>query len=178
MVGRERLCVELGALRSHWEDWCARRGLTAGEGVRQLVATAIREDAAGEPGTTTCGLPLPVVGEPHTRIEIRLTIAERSAVERHAMAMGLRGNRWIVSLIRAQLTREPQLGEPELHALSVSNRQLAEIGRLLGQLARADEAEPARREVRSEWVGLRRRVDEHLRTAALIIRANLDRWSR
>ncbi|KVA88355.1 hypothetical protein WI60_09705 [Burkholderia cepacia] len=76
------------------------------------------------------------------------------------------------------MTGEPQLGEPELHALSVSNRQLAEIGRLLGQLARADEAEPARRELRSEWVGLRRRVDEHLRTAAVIIRANLDRWSR
>lgn len=178
MVGRERLCVELGPIRSRWDDWCARHGLTAGEGVRQLVATAIRQDAAGEPGTTVSGLPRPVVGEPRTRIEIRLTVAERSEVERRAMAMGLPGNRWIVSLIRAQLTREPQLGEPELHALSVSNRQLAEFGRLLGQLARADSTEPVNRDLTSEWVELRRRIDEHLRTTAAIIRANLDRWSR
>ncbi|WP_311767355.1 hypothetical protein [Burkholderia contaminans] len=92
--------------------------------------------------------------------------------------MGLHSNRWIVSLIRAQMTGEPQLGEPELHALAVSNQRLAEISRLLGQLARADSAEPVNRDLRSEWVELRSRVDEHLRTTAAIIRANLDRWSR
>lgn len=178
MVGRERLCVELGVLRSVWDDLCARRGLTAGEGVRQLVVTAICDDAAGEPGSILFDLPRPVVGEPRTRIEIRLTIAERRAVERRATAMGLHSNRWIVSLIRAQMTGEPQLGEPELHALAVSNQRLAEIGRLLGQLARADSAEPVNRDLRSEWVELRSRVDEHLRTTAAIIRANLDRWSR
>ncbi|MGU7811656.1 plasmid stabilization protein [Burkholderia sp. AW49-1] len=178
MVGRGRLCVELGPIRSRWDDWCARRGLTAGEGVRQLVATAICDDAAGDTGATLFGLPRPVVGEPRTRIEIRLTVAERSAVERRATAMGQHGNRWIVSLIRAQLTREPQLGELELHALCVSNHNLAEIARVLGQLARADSAEPVNRDLRSEWVDLRRRVDAHLRTTAAVIRANLDRWSR
>ncbi|WP_244101774.1 plasmid stabilization protein [Burkholderia cepacia] len=175
---RERLCVELGATRIRWDDWCVRRGLTASEGVRQLVSTAIRGDVAEESGTTMCGLPRPIVGEPRSRIEIRLTIAERGAVERRAMAMGLSDNRWIASLIRAQLTREPQLGEPELHALAISNQQLAEIGRLLGQLARADAAQPEHRDLRSEWAELRKRVDEHLCTAAAIIRANLDRWSR
>ncbi|HDR9483098.1 TPA: plasmid stabilization protein [Burkholderia aenigmatica] len=178
MVVRERLCVELGVIRVRWDDWCARRGVTAGEGVRQLIATAIRDDADGESGTTICRLPLPIVGEPRHRIEIRLTSAELNAVERCAAAMGLRSNRWIVSLVRAQLSREPQLGEPELSALSVSNQRLAEIGRLLGQLARADETELVRRDLMSEWAELRKRVDEHLRTAAAIMRANLDRWSR
>ncbi|WP_311767423.1 plasmid stabilization protein [Burkholderia cepacia] len=146
--------------------------------MRQLVVTTIRDDAAGEPGSILFDLPRPVAGEPRTRIEIRLTIAERRAVERRATAMGLHSNRWIVSLIRAQMTGEPQLGEPELHALAVSNQRLAEISRLLGQLARADSAEPVNRNLRSEWVELRSRVDEHLRTTAAIIRANLDRWSR
>ncbi|VWB25545.1 plasmid-related protein [Burkholderia aenigmatica] len=30
----------------------------------------------------------------------------------------------------------------------------------------------------SEWAQLREHVDEHLHTAAAIMRANLDRWSR
>ncbi|RXV65377.1 plasmid stabilization protein [Burkholderia stabilis] len=178
MVVRERLCVELGATRSRWDDWCARRGLTEGEGVRQLIATAIRDDADGESGTTMWRLPRPIVGEPRHRIEIRLTGAELNAVEQCAASVGLRSNRWIVSLVRAQLTQEPQLGERELGALFVSNQRLAEIGRLLGQLARADETEPVRRDLKSEWAGLRKRVDENLRTAAAIMRANLDRWSR
>ncbi len=177
MVVRERLCVELGAIRLRWDDWCARRGVTAGEGVRQLIATAIRDDADGESGTTMWRLPQPIVGEPHHRIEIRLTSAELNAVEQRAAAMGLRSNRWIVSLIRAQLTREPQLGEPELNTLFVSNQRLAEIGRLLGKLARADKTEPVPRDLMFEWAELRKRVDEHLRTTAAIMRANLDRWS-
>ncbi|QTO23255.1 MULTISPECIES: plasmid stabilization protein [Burkholderia cepacia complex] len=178
MVVRERLCVELGAIRWRWDDWCARRGVTAGEGVRQLIATAIRDDAESGSGTTVWRVPRPIVGEPRHRIEIRLTSAELNAVERCAAAMGLRSNRWIVSLVRAQLTREPQLGVPELSALCVSNQRLAEIGRLLGQLAHADETEPVPRDLMCEWAELRERVDEHLRTAAAIMRANLDRWSR
>ncbi|WP_347880214.1 plasmid stabilization protein [Burkholderia cenocepacia] len=146
--------------------------------MRQLIATAIRDDADGESGTTMWRLPQPIVGEPHHRIEIRLTSAELNAVEQRAAAMGLRSNRWIVSLIRAQLTREPQLGEPELNTLFVSNQRLAEIGRLLGKLARADETEPVPRDLMFEWAELRKRVDEHLRTTAAIMHANLDRWSR
>ncbi|WP_175004353.1 plasmid stabilization protein [Burkholderia lata] len=178
MVVRERLCVELGAIRLRWDDWCARRGLTTGEGVRHLIATAIGDDADGESGTTMWRLPRPVVGEPHHRIEIRLTSAELNAVDRCAAARGLRSNRWIVSLVRAQLTREPQLGEPELSALFVSNQRLAEISRLLAKLARADETEPVCGDLMFEWAELRKRVDEHLRTTAAIMRANLDRWSR
>ncbi|KVW76233.1 hypothetical protein [Burkholderia ubonensis] len=178
MIVRERLCVDLGAVRLRWDDWCVRRGLTAGEGVRQLIAIAIRDDMNGESGAIIPGLPRPVVGELRTRIEIRLTAAELSAVEQRAAALGLSGNRWIVSLVRAQLTREPQLGEHELHALSASSQQLAGISRLLGQLARVGETELVHRELTSDWTDLRKQIDDHLRTAAAVIRANLDRWSR
>ncbi|KWC49797.1 plasmid stabilization protein [Burkholderia ubonensis] len=178
MIVRERLCVELGAIRLRWDDWCARRGLTAGEGVRQLIAIAIRDDMNGESCTIISGLPRPIVGEPRSRIEVRLTAAELSAVEQRAAALGLSGNRWIVSLVRAQLTREPQLGEHELHALSVSSQQLAGISRLLGQFARGGGTELARRDPMPDWAEMRKHIDDHLRTAAAVIRANLDRWSR
>ncbi|RQS69170.1 plasmid stabilization protein [Burkholderia sp. Bp8963] len=178
MVVRERLCVELGPVRLRWDDWCARRGLTSGEGVRQLVAIAIRDDAHGESGAITSGLPRPVVGEPRSRIEIRLTVAELNAVEQRAAALGLSGNRWIASLVRAQLTREPQLGEHEMHALSVSNQRLAEIRRLLAHVVRADGMALVRRDLTLDWAEMRRQIDDHLRATAGVIRANLDRWSR
>ena len=174
---RERLCVELGATRSRWDDWCARHDLTAAEGVRQLIATALRDDVNDESGAIIPGLSRPVVGEPRSRMEIRLTIAELSAIEQRAAALGLSGNRWIVSLVRAQLTLEPQLGERELHALSASSQQLAGINRLLGQLVRAS-GKDARLNLASDCAAMRKQIDEHLRATAALIRANLDRWSR
>ncbi len=178
MVVRERLCVELGSVRLRWDDWCMRRGLTAGEGVRQLIVAAIRDDADGRSGAIDPGLARSVVGEPRSRIEIRLTVVELDAVARRASALGLSGNRWIVSLVRAQLVREPQLGEHEMRALSESNRQLAGISRLLGQLARAGGAGVAREDLTTDWTEIRSRIDAHLRATAAVIRANLDRWSR
>nr|WP_241016380.1 plasmid stabilization protein [Paraburkholderia sp. Ac-20336] len=172
------MCVELGAVRLRWDDWCARRGLTAGEGVRQLIAIAIRDRADEDSAVIVPGLSRPVVGEPRSRVEIRLTVAELDAVEQRAAALGLSGNRWIVSLVRAQLTREPQLGEHEMRALSLSSQQLAGISRVLGQLARAGGTELARRDLTSDWADMRKHIDVHLRAMAAVIRANLDRWSR
>nr|WP_218883993.1 plasmid stabilization protein [Burkholderia guangdongensis] len=172
------MCVELGATRLRWDDWCAHRGLTAGEGVRQLIVTAIRDDADWEPESIMPGPLRPIVGERRSRVEIRLTVSELNAVEQRAAALGLSGNRWIVSLVRAQLTREPQLGEHEMRVLSASSQQLAGISRLLGQLARAGGAELACHELTRDWADMRKHIDDHLRATAAVIRANLDRWSR
>jgi hypothetical protein len=178
VVVRERLCVELGAVKWRWDEWCARRSLTAGEGVRQLITIAVREDANGESGATVPGLPQPAIGELRSRVEIRLTTAELSAVEQCAVAMGMSGNRWIVSLVRAQLTRKPQLGEYEMRALSMSNQQLAGISRSLSELVRAGGMEPSRGDLMADWVDVRKQIDGHLRATAAVIRTNLDRWSR
>lgn len=179
MAARERLCVELGAVRLRWDDWCARRGLTAGEGARQMIMAAIHaDDGDAQSAAAVRDLARPVVGEPRTRIEIRLTASELATVDERASAAGLSGNRWIVSLVRAQLTREPQLGEHEMRALSESSRQLAGINRLLGQLARAGAAELATPDRMSDWAAVRDRIDAHLRATSSVIRANLDRWSR
>jgi hypothetical protein len=176
--GRERLCVELGAIRLRWDDWCARRGLTAAEGVRRMIGIAILDDAGDAFGASLPGLPSPVVGEARHRIEIRLTESELCAVEQCAVASGFSANRWIVSLVRAHLTQEPQLGEHEMRALSQSSQRLVEISRMLSQLTRADGIELTRRELAADWLEMRKHIDDHLRATAAVIRANLDRWSR
>ncbi|CAB3780288.1 plasmid stabilization protein [Paraburkholderia caffeinilytica] len=174
---RERLCVELGAIRPRWDAWCTRRGVTAGDGVRQLIAAAVNAGLGDQPVAIESALVQAIVGESRSRIEIRLTVAERNAVELRAATWGLNSNRWIVALVRAQLSREPQLGEQEMNLLSASNLQLAAISRTLGQLMRGGGAELTFQD-RADFGGIREQIDAHLRAVAGVIRANLDRWSR
>ncbi|MGP8432448.1 plasmid stabilization protein [Paraburkholderia fungorum] len=175
---RERLCVELGGMRRDWDRWCVRRGMTVGEGARQLVAAALQADVGnGNPGIDA-NVRWSVVGDPRIRIELRLTAAELEAVELRAEASGLTANRWIVALIRAQLTHEPQLGAREMRLLSDSNLQLASISRWLGQLARDVAATHIGQDRKADIGVIRGAIDAHLRVVAAVMRANLDRWSR
>jgi relaxase-like protein len=64
-----------------------------------------------------------------------------------------------VALVRAQLTREPQLGEPEMYLLSASNLHLTVISRSLGQLMRGGEAELTRQDL-TVLGSIRERLDE------------------
>ncbi|PZR44929.1 plasmid stabilization protein [Paraburkholderia fungorum] len=176
---RERLCVELGVPRPCWDAWCARRGVSAGEGVRQLIAAALDAEAGGPMDRLESGLARPVVGETRGRIEIRLTLAELEAIGLRAVAMGMSSNRWIVAGVRAQLMHEPQLGEYELRTLSASNQQLAVISRSLAQLVRGGvDGVGGDRSGPFSPGDMRDQIDVHLRTVAAVLRANLDRWSR
>ncbi|MFM0385735.1 plasmid stabilization protein [Paraburkholderia dipogonis] len=173
---RERLCVELGGMRPDWNRWCARRGLTLGEGVRQLIAAALGADADDTQAESE--VQWISIGEPRIRIEIRLTHAELEVVEQRAEASGLTSNRWIVALIRAQLMGEPQLGVHEMRLLSDSNQQLAMISRWLGQLAREGTGARTAPSGSGDIAEIRDQLDVHVRAVAGVIRANLDRWSR
>ncbi|RQV59888.1 plasmid stabilization protein [Burkholderia cenocepacia] len=175
---RDRLCVELGGMRRDWERWCVRRGLTVGEGARQLVAAALRAEAGNGVPEIDGNVRWSAVGDPRMRIELRLTAAELEAVGLRAEASGLTTNRWIVALIRAQLTHEPELGAREMRLLSDSNLQLASIGRWLAQLARGGHIRPTAQDGNEDIEAIRRAIDAHLRVVADVMRANLDRWSR
>lgn len=173
---RERLCVELGAMRPDWNRWCIRRGMTVGEGVRQLIAGALgvhaeeaRPQAEAQRTSTV---------EPRTRIEVRLTRAELEAVEQRAVMLGITSNRWIVALIRAQLTREPQFGAHEMQMLSNSNQQLVLISGWLGHLVREGCDAGFVSKGGNDVSAIREEIDVHLCVVAALIRANLDRWSR
>jgi len=175
---RERLCIELAGMRSNWEAWCARRGLTTGEGARQLITAALDAEEANSdvPGGTA--MRSTAVDEPRTRIEVRLTRSELEVVDKLAAASGLTSNRWIVALVRAQLTREPQLGQIEMRLLSDSNQQLAGLSRWLAQFAREASAGRLTRGSEPNLGAVRQQIDAHLRAVTAVIRANLDRWSR
>jgi hypothetical protein len=175
---RARISIELGALKPRWEDHCRSAGLSSVERIRQLVL-----DALGQGGTS--GQPLllqPFIDDDgvRRRVEVRLTPSEFGAVEKLSCLAGMSVNRWIVAMIRVQITGEPQFGGHEMTALAESNHQLAALGRNLNQIARALNTAPDgfachRLDVLQT---LRADIDHHLDTVVSLIRANLERWSR
>ncbi|VWD62571.1 hypothetical protein [Burkholderia contaminans] len=167
---RARIAVELGALKPLWQARCVHNGVSAGEGIRRLVAEAL--DIAHEPPDTSAVLSAP--SEPFVRIGVGLMPAELQCIKGLAHVQGFTANRWIAALIRAHLTGEPQLGNREMMLLAESNRQLAAIRTRLGELARnTGEGHHV-----SDWEHSRVVILTHLRFVAQLLQTNLDRWSR
>lgn len=176
---RKYLCIELGEARPRWEQWCAQHGVTLSEGARQLILDAVLEAALSD-AVPESSVRWTLAREHRERIELRLTTTELTAVEQRAAALGFNAKRWIVALIRAHLTGEPQFGEQEMMLLATSNRQLASIGMLLGYIARDGARVAAHTELidRQQLTAMKEELDVHLRAVAALVRANLDRWSR
>lgn len=110
------------------------------------------------------------------RIEIRLTGSERQAIERISSEAGASTNKWISNLVRAYITRDPQLGMHELQAVGESNRQLSAIGRNLNQIALALNRGGESDDVAESIFKLTDQINEHREKVYVVIRSNIDRW--
>ena len=109
-----------------------------------------------------------------------LTASELHAVRRQATTCGFTANRWVVALIRAQLTHVPQFGEQEMALLAASNHALARISRSLGPVIREIDRDGTAAVAGNArlLVELKAQIDTHLRAVSDLLRANIDRWSR
>jgi hypothetical protein len=177
---RARLSIELGEVKPRWDDWCALHDVTPAEGVRQLILDAVAVDEAECRIGCTDVMRLPPVGEHRERLGIRLTASELHALRRQATTCGFTANRWVVALIRAQLTHVPQFGEQEMALLAASNHALARISRSLGAVNREGDRDGTAAVAGNALllVELKAQIDAHLRAVSNLLRANLDRWSR
>ena len=180
MNARARLSIELGEVMPRWDDWCALHDVTRAEGVRQLILDAVAADEPECRVNCTDVMRLSPVGEHRERLEIGLSESELHAVRRQATRCGFTANRWVVALIRAQLTHAPQFGEQEMALLAASNHALARISRSLGPVIREldrDRTAAVAGNARL-LVELKAQIDTHLRAVSDLLRANIDRWSR
>jgi len=169
---RSRLSVELGTLKLQWATWCAQRGVTPSEELRRIVAETVR---IGKNQRETPQA-LPACDGPCERVSIGLTDVELDRVRGIAYVHGFTPNRWIVALVRAQLTGEPQLSNREMILVAESNKQLATIRTLLSECARGAAAADCHKSI--DWEQIRTAIEAHMRTVAKLLRSNLDRWSR
>ncbi|WP_431289494.1 hypothetical protein [Burkholderia contaminans] len=88
------MAVELGPLKPLWQARCVQNGVSAGEGIRRLVAEAL--DIAHEPPDTSAVLSAP--SEPFVRIGVGLMPAELECIKGLAHVQGFTANRWIAAL--------------------------------------------------------------------------------
>ncbi|SOE69174.1 hypothetical protein SAMN05414139_03482 [Burkholderia sp. D7] len=180
MNARARLSIELGEVMPRWDDWCALHDVTRAEGVRQLILDAVAADEPECRVNCTDVMRSSHVGEHRERLEIGLSASELHAVRRQATRCGFTANRWVVALIRAQLTHAPQFGEQEMALLAASNHALARISRSLGPVIREVDRDGTAAVAGNArlLVELKAQIDTHLRAVSDLLRANIDRWSR
>jgi hypothetical protein len=165
MAGRTRVYTELGVWKEVWNAWCARRGVTSNEGLRQLVHAELQHESVPP------DLHRAVSEKRWRQVSFRLTDAELEEVTRRARMRGFLRARWLAALVRAHLDREAQPDGQELQRLAESNQHLAVIRMQLAMLVRRGDAP-------RELEPLCEAIDTHLQTVAQLLRSNLDRWSR
>ncbi|AWP83027.1 MULTISPECIES: plasmid mobilization relaxosome protein MobC [Alcaligenaceae] len=176
MTRKTTLSIRLdGDLKQRWQALCLRQGSTPSDGLRQIIVRLLNSSA-------TDASPTPSKHEqPDTsrrRLELRLTETEYARIEALALQQGMSANRWVIHLIRANLSGEPQFGMTELRTLGESNSRLLAIGRNLNQIARHMNAGRALETVvTAERIDtLTRHIKTHTARVADIMRANIDRW--
>ncbi|CUR66957.1 plasmid mobilization relaxosome protein MobC [Achromobacter xylosoxidans] len=176
MTRKTTLSIRLdGDLKQRWQALCLRQGSTPSDGLRQIIVRLLN-------GSATDASPTPSKHEhPDTsrrRLELRLTETEYARIEALALQQGMSANRWVIHLIRANLSGEPQFGMTELRTLGESNSRLLAIGRNLNQIARHMNAGRALETVvTAERIDtLTRHIKTHTARVADIMRANIDRW--
>lgn len=176
MTRKTTLSIRLdGDLKRRWQALCLRQGSTPSDGLRQIIVRLLN-------GSATDTSPTPSAHEqPDTsrrRLELRLTETEYARIEALALQQGMSANRWVIHLIRANLSGEPQFGMTELRTLGESNSRLLAIGRNLNQIARHMNAGRALETVvTAERIDtLTRHIKTHTARVADIMRANIDRW--
>jgi hypothetical protein len=171
--------VYLGKAKRPWEEYCRRTGKKPGVGLKRLVEELLRETTReGRPPVTS-----PRAGEgtpdrePKARLELRVTASERARIQELAESEGCSPQQWMVNVVRATLTRQPQFGMRELQVLGESNYQLLAIGRNLNQITKhLNEGAPET--VTSKQIEeLKMVIDEHTDLASNAIRASVERWS-
>jgi hypothetical protein len=121
---------------------------------------------------------LPVSSELH-RVETRISAPEHDVLRILARADGISVNRWVVSLIRARLTRTPQLATAEIEALSRSTAALNALGRNLNQIAKALNTHPNGLPAYRLNVmkALEVEIAETRKAIRALLAANLERWN-
>ncbi len=181
-MGTGRFEVRLGDLKEEWEAYCLRHGTNPSAATKQAIRHLLNADKAkrGESVEIATSEVTRVAEASRVRKEIYFTQSELEAIEKRAVAEGgyLNINKWVIALVRAQLTHQPQFGEREMKALGESNYQLMAIGRNLNQIAHAINASRGDASKYSPELveDVQKEVKAHVAVVGDLLRASSHRW--
>ena len=170
------LSVDLKEWKVPFVTWCRANGTTPTDALCRMVARVIGGRAASE---LRQGRAVKGEGErASVKRKIALTPSEFLAVTSLAEGEGFSVPKWLVALVRARLTGEPQPGQAELEQLTRSNVALLAIGRNLNQIAKVLNSNP--RDHAAYNVALIEELEASIKAHAKIVSAvmtsNAARW--
>ncbi|WP_413936775.1 plasmid mobilization relaxosome protein MobC [Nitrospira sp. BLG_1] len=168
--------VDLGELKAPWQAWCQAHGITPSHALRSALRQAMDRRATRVPAPRS--RVTPKRERATARIELNLTASELAALKKMAVHEGYVPTKWMVAMVRAKLTGQPHVGQPELEALARSNQQLLALGRNLNQIAKVLNTAPQNRtafrvEVITE---LSRVIQTHTKKVSDVLRGSVERW--
>lgn len=112
-------------------------GRSQSQVLHHLVADAVARHATSQEAARPPALPPAEPGARGAKPTLRRTPAEAAALARHAQAVGMSGQQWLLALARVQLFEAPQFNLAEIEAVHAANRELRAIGRNLNQIVYA-----------------------------------------
>jgi hypothetical protein len=168
--------VDLLDLHEPWLMWCKANGVSSSDGFRLIVKKLTANTQSNKTNYSTNE---GVKEKPTIKRKLSLTESEFKAIEEQAKAEGFSVAKWLISLIRARLTKQAQLGQVELELLARSNMQLLAIGRNLNQLAKALNRIPVDpSQYRLDLIELlEEKIQSHTKIVSGIVSSNVNRWS-
>jgi len=174
-------------LAAEWEAFLAQHGEDGADVLRRVIAQLVGKSrplkpkveaqAFLEPGAMDSTKDVDQASK--KAVKLLLTQNEHAALSAIAEDRECSVQFWIVSLVRAALTRGVAVGGKELQALGQSNYQLMAIGRNLNQIVRQINADPARNlhHVTFSMIEkLNSKLDEHRKLVHGVVNANSHRW--
>ncbi|MBK9307872.1 MAG: plasmid mobilization relaxosome protein MobC [Nitrospira sp.] len=170
------ITVDLGELKAPWQAWCQVHGVTPSHALRNALRQAMDRRAKWTPAPRL-GM-RPKRERATARMELNLTTSELAALKRMAEHEGYVPTKWVVAMVRAKLTGQPQVGQPELETLARSNQQLLALGRNLNQIAKVLNTTPENKTAfRGEIVTeLSRVIQAHAKKVSDVLRGTVERW--
>lgn len=170
------ITVDLGELKALWQTWCQAHGVTPSHALRNALRQAMDRRATRTPAPRL--RVTPKRERATARIELNLTTSELSGLKKMAGHEGYVPTKWLVAMVRAKLTGQPHVGQPELERLTRSNQQLLALGRNLNQIAKVLNTSPQNRtafrvDVITE---LSRVIRAHTDKVSDVLRGTVERW--
>ena len=174
-------------LAAEWDAFLLAHGEDGAGVLRRVIAQLVSRSKPPKPKPAAEAFLEPAVmaitktadTAPKKAVKLLLTADEHSALSAIADDRECSVQFWIVSLIRAALTRGVTVGGKELEALGRSNYQLMAIGRNLNQIAHQINADPGRNLHHATPALIKRlteKLEEHRKIVGAVVSANSHRW--
>ena len=165
------------SLKAEWDQYCNGQGENPSAMIRALMRYIIRNELpSGVHYRAAQQIQNKQDDGAKKRIEIRFTPTEYQGIIKRAEAEGNSPQSWIVSCVRASLTKSPQFTMEVIKALWQSTYQLRAIGRNLNQITKRLHATGELHLGVKQMERISSSIDSHRDKVGALLNASITRW--